>query len=718
MISSFYSYKGGVGRTMALANVAWAYYRAGLRVLCVDGDLEAPGLDVLFRGVDENVSISHPGFLDLLSDFSARYQLGADALERTYSLFDAKSCRAVSRDLQTWDISGGSLAPYVQRVGPTSESGAELLLINAGARGDFSEYLRQLQSFTWDVSGGEFGEKVFYAWFRAALSSMADIVLVDSRTGFSDLYGVATKHLADQVVMFCAPNEQNKVGTRAILRDLATSERFPWLKKDRIPVLIVASRVDTQDTQESADFLQDFHDSVWTENQYDPCYIDVPRTNLFIPYVRAVAFGEKIALKRYEQLPPHELVVDPNDRKIIDICRSYHSLANQIARYALTSERKEVDFLEAPDALTVEPRIDDGESSGKSESGGSTSDAGSVDSKGLPNAKNENRPPHLVLIESVDDDAIIAKSLGQYLIAHSIHTAWSPLTVQAFDEFPADTNVFERAKRVLEESDLVLVLESSFYRKPYRWSLLRWLRNVSADVRPPESDSIYSEELEGGLAKAKTLRIFRSRGKNELPNSAEALFWLSIKGDYSAVPEWMRVIRTMVANELKVSTAPSKLASPRQDEERQPTTSVFEELKGAISRRGDLTVISEDALSKLASIRDSDVSAELDFVKEKLDWASTSGSARKWWEAFEEENKHRMRLVLRLALELYARGATITEFFLAYVYSNTDNILANLYYLDYTRLKKKEEQNRKEAAAAKAASEQQSSELDTVESEA
>jgi len=37
------------------------------------------------------------------------------------------------------------------------------------------------------------------------------------------------------------------------------------------------------------------------------------------------------------------------------------------------------------------------------------------------------------------------------------------------------------------------------------------------------------------------------------------------------------------------------------------------------------------------------------------------------------------------------RGATITEFFLAYVYSNTDNIQANLHYLDYTRLKKSTE---------------------------
>lgn len=94
---------------------------------------------------------------------------------------------------------------------------------------------------------------------------------------------------------------------------------------------------------------------------------------------------------------------------------------------------------------------------------------------------------------------------------------------------------------------------------------------------------------------------------------------------------------------------------------------------------------------------DDKVNKTLDETKKKLDWDNTTGSARKWWEAFENENKHRMKLVLRLAEELSNRNATITEFFLAYVYSNTDNIQANLHYLDYTRLKKEEEKKKREA---------------------
>ena len=43
MIVTFYSWKGGVGRTMALANTAVQLARKGNRVLVVDWDLEAPG---------------------------------------------------------------------------------------------------------------------------------------------------------------------------------------------------------------------------------------------------------------------------------------------------------------------------------------------------------------------------------------------------------------------------------------------------------------------------------------------------------------------------------------------------------------------------------------------------------------------------------------------------------------------------------------------------
>lgn len=47
-IISFYSFKGGTGRSTALANVAHALAERGLNVGCMDLDLAAPGLHMIF----------------------------------------------------------------------------------------------------------------------------------------------------------------------------------------------------------------------------------------------------------------------------------------------------------------------------------------------------------------------------------------------------------------------------------------------------------------------------------------------------------------------------------------------------------------------------------------------------------------------------------------------------------------------------------------------
>src|SRR5262245_4584928 len=66
-VVTFYSYKGGVGRTMALVNTAHVLARTGWRVLMVDFDLEAPGMTHFFAGhVREQVTPASKDALDLL----------------------------------------------------------------------------------------------------------------------------------------------------------------------------------------------------------------------------------------------------------------------------------------------------------------------------------------------------------------------------------------------------------------------------------------------------------------------------------------------------------------------------------------------------------------------------------------------------------------------------------------------------------------------------
>jgi Domain of unknown function (DUF4145)/Sulfatase-modifying factor enzyme 1/AAA domain/Bacterial tandem repeat domain 1 len=104
--------------------------------------------------------------------------------------------------------------------------------------------------------------------------------------------------------------------------------------------------------------------------------------------------------------------------------------------------------------------------------------------------------------------------------------------------------------------------------------------------------------------------------------------------------------------------------------------------------------------------------AALETIKiQSLAWNDTTGDARKWWIAFEEENKTRIALVLKVAQEIEARKATITDFFLAYVYSDTDNIQATLAYLDYTIMKKSSKASTEQTPESKSREDEEEEQL-------
>ena len=70
-IVTFYSFKGGTGRTMALANVAWILASNGKKVLVVDWDLDSPGLHKYFHPFLDREKITvTPGVIELISDYA------------------------------------------------------------------------------------------------------------------------------------------------------------------------------------------------------------------------------------------------------------------------------------------------------------------------------------------------------------------------------------------------------------------------------------------------------------------------------------------------------------------------------------------------------------------------------------------------------------------------------------------------------------------------
>lgn len=237
MICTFYSYKGGVGRSMALANVADRLSRYGLKTLIVDFDLEAPGLERFFP-IDMQASRDNPGLLDLLI-----------AYKEAMSQVVGRSTREFQK-----------LERFIFPVYYELPGGGSLHLLSAGMRGNdeqLSNYAYQLRTFDWQEFYFDWGGELFFRWLAREIGKRYDIALVDSRTGVTKMGGVCAYQLADSLVMFCAPNAQNLQGTREVLRNF-NSERVRALRRDRtLQVLVAPARVH-QDSPELEKFRAAF----------------------------------------------------------------------------------------------------------------------------------------------------------------------------------------------------------------------------------------------------------------------------------------------------------------------------------------------------------------------------------------------------------------------------------------------------------------------------
>ena len=133
MIFTFYSYKGGVGRSLALAHVAYAFAQRGLRVLAVDFDLEAPGLERYCFAASDGVQTArdHAGLIDLILAY--RRALTSPAEFKAASFRDWKQF--------------GPAGPHT-----VNDLGGRLDLMTAGRRGSrdhLRDYSLTVRTFDW-----------------------------------------------------------------------------------------------------------------------------------------------------------------------------------------------------------------------------------------------------------------------------------------------------------------------------------------------------------------------------------------------------------------------------------------------------------------------------------------------------------------------------------------------------------------------------------------
>jgi len=218
-IVTFYSYKGGVGRSFALANTAVVLARWGYRVLCVDWDLEAPGLSYYFDGY-----LAEPpraGLLEMIEEARTTPETGRETALR-------------------------------HRTSVQLAEDARLDLITAGRKGDDS-YISRLQQVDWEALYEEYDFGATLETWRDEWMREYDLVLVDSRTGITDAGGICTAQVPDILVFAYTANDQNVDGVLDIVdRAMKARDGLPY-DRPRLLTVPLLSRFDAQPEYEQGE---------------------------------------------------------------------------------------------------------------------------------------------------------------------------------------------------------------------------------------------------------------------------------------------------------------------------------------------------------------------------------------------------------------------------------------------------------------------------------
>jgi MinD-like ATPase involved in chromosome partitioning or flagellar assembly/Tfp pilus assembly protein PilF len=188
---TFYSYKGGVGRSLALVNIATRLAEFGKKVCVIDFDLEAPGLHLKFPVSKNNLKRVNKGIVDYVYDFSNN------------------------------GILQNNIKNYCLEIN-ISKSGKPISLITAGNT-DSPDYWKKLSSINWyDLIYENPNGLAFFLHLKQIIKKeiKPDFLLIDSRTGISEMSGITLSLLADEIVILAANNKENLGGASKIIKSI------------------------------------------------------------------------------------------------------------------------------------------------------------------------------------------------------------------------------------------------------------------------------------------------------------------------------------------------------------------------------------------------------------------------------------------------------------------------------------------------------------------
>ena len=233
-IVSFFSFKGGAGRTSTLVATALTLARNGHRVAIVDLDLEAPGLATIFSPDDFN----NLGVIDYL-------------LEKKIQENDWK--------LRT------HLIP-INKQTLLGDQGEIIQLLPAGTiDGNYLEKLARLDFQ--NLVDGEL-QSIMVDMLKELNNEAKplDFILMDARAGFHDIGGLAITALSHAAVIFGTQSRQSWAGLTHVIRHLASPE-----VDERLPLILVHSMAPASGISGRETELTEFRDKayiVFKENYY------------------------------------------------------------------------------------------------------------------------------------------------------------------------------------------------------------------------------------------------------------------------------------------------------------------------------------------------------------------------------------------------------------------------------------------------------------------
>ena len=255
---------------MALVNAAVSLALNGRRVLVVDFDIEAPGLDT-FDVLRPKKDV--PG----ITDFVAQYLESGQAPE---------------------------VAGYIGECSDIGKKDGKLWIMPSGKRDTYAATLGQIDWM--DLYGVHDGylliEDLRQQWKQLI---RPDYVLIDSRTGHSDSSGICTRQLPDAVVILFFPNEQNLRGLTEIVRDIRSEADEP--RRKNIALHFVMSNVPDLDDEDLIlrDKMSEFREQLGFRH-------------------------EPIVVHRYDSLSLLNQAVFSRDRPQSRLARQYNEILREI----------------------------------------------------------------------------------------------------------------------------------------------------------------------------------------------------------------------------------------------------------------------------------------------------------------------------------------------------------------------------------------------------